>query len=150
MQADFLKKLIPTLKSKKKNCKIYLETNGTLPEELKKILNHLEIIAMDIKLPSSAGSKNYWQEHARFLKLACERELFVKTVICNSTDLGDFRMALELLNSIRREIPLVLQPNYFEIGYSLGKKIEEFKRMSLEYLSDVRVLPQLHKILEVK
>ena len=150
LQADFLKELIPSLKIKQPNFKIYLETNGTLAKELNKIIDFIDIIAMDIKLPSSTGSEGHWQEHREFLDIACAKEVFIKTVICNSTDIADVKIAVDLLREIDKDMPLVLQPNYFQIGYSLGKKIDDFKRLSSEYLSDVRILPQLHKIIGVK
>ena len=60
--------------------KSYLETNGTLPGELLKIIELIDIIAMDFKLPSSTGGKAYWHEHQEFLKLAMKSKVFWKRV----------------------------------------------------------------------
>jgi len=53
---------------KDRHFKLYLETNGTLPHELSMIIDLVDIVAMDFKLPSSTGGKAYWREHADFLR----------------------------------------------------------------------------------
>ena len=60
LQVDFLKKLIPLIKRK-----IYLETNGVLPDHLAEIIDLIDIIAFDIKLPSATGLSPYWKEHRK-------------------------------------------------------------------------------------
>ena len=50
--------------------KIYLDTNGTLPDALAEIIKDIDIIAMDIKLPSSTQQQAFWAEHKEFLKIA--------------------------------------------------------------------------------
>src|SRR5262249_16392481 len=67
LQADEIKKLIPYFKKNKMHT--YLDTNGTLPAELKKVIDGVDIIAMDIKLPSSTKEKPFWKEHEDFLKI---------------------------------------------------------------------------------
>ena len=49
-----------------------------------------------------------------------------------------------------KNILFVLQPNFFEINRLLMNKIEQFQRFSLKFLSDVRVIPQAHKIMRVR
>ena len=67
------------------NKKIYLDTNGTLPKALEAVIKDIDIIAMDIKLPSSTRQKAYWAEHKEFLKIARRREVFVKVVVALNT-----------------------------------------------------------------
>ena len=67
---------------KKFGVKIFLETNGTLPDELEKILDAVDIISMDIKLPSVG--KNLFALHEKFLRTACGKDLCVKIVVTNS------------------------------------------------------------------
>ncbi len=50
-QADFLKELLPQLQARGQ--KVYLETNGVLVEELAGVIDHVDIVSMDFKLPSS-------------------------------------------------------------------------------------------------
>lgn len=148
VQKNFLKELL--LLIKQEGFKTYLETNATLPLALKDIIDYIDIIAMDFKFPSSTGLRDFWQEHTRFLRIALQREVFVKAVICNSTDLSDLKKAIEILSDFNRSIPFILQPNSFEFNRLLMNKIKEFQRYSLEFLSDVRIIPQMHKAMGVE
>src|SRR3989338_4667728 len=89
LHTEFLKKLLPRLK--KTGFKIYLETNGTLPDALKGIIRFVDIVAMDIKLPSAAKEKPFWQAHKKFLNIAKRKEAFVKIVVTKSTGQADFK-----------------------------------------------------------
>jgi len=146
LQADFLKELLPGMGKEK----IYLETNGTLPEELGQIIDRISIISMDIKLPSSTGLRGFWDEHRRFLKVGLKKNIFVKTVVCKSTKLEDLRIAVDLIGEFDKNIPFILQPNSFEIGKGLMDIIKRFQKFCLSNLSDVRIIPQMHKFLKVK
>jgi len=146
LQVDFLKELLPGIRKGK----IYLETNGTLPEELAQIIDRIDIISMDIKLPSSTGLREFWDEHRRFLKVGLKKALFVKTVVCNYTKLEDLRTAVNMVGEFDKDVPLILQPNSFEIGKRLVDKTKRFQEFCLNSLSDVRIIPQMHKFLKVK
>jgi organic radical activating enzyme len=148
VQKDFLKEFLPLVNQE--GFKTYLETNATLPQALKDIIEYVDIVAADFKLPSSTGLRNFWSEHEAFLRITSLREVFVKVVICNSTDLTDLKRAVELLSDFNRNIPFILQPNSFEFDKPLMDKIREFKNFSLKFLSDVRIIPQMHKIVGVK
>ena len=148
VQRDFLKEFLPLIK--KTGFKTYLETNATLPEALRQVVNYIDIIALDFKFPSSTGLRGFWQEHRDFLKIASLKEAFVKAVICNETDLADLNKALQLLSDFDRDIPFILQPNSYEDNELLRNKIREFHRFSLKFLSDVRIIPQTHKIIGIK
>lgn len=148
LQVDFLREIIHPLKQK--GIKTYLETNGTLPEALREIIKLIDIVAMDIKLPSSTGLRDFHNEHRRFLKLASKKETFIKVVITVSTKLEDLKKAVSLAADFGKNIPFVLQPNHFQIGKELMKKIERFQDFCLNDLSDVRVIPQMHKIMGVR
>jgi len=67
LYADFLSRLLPELKKLK--LKIYLETNGTLPQSYKIISKYVDVVAMDIKLPSSCG-ESFWKKHIEFLRIS--------------------------------------------------------------------------------
>lgn len=148
VQKNFLKEFLPLLKQK--GFKTYLETNATLPQALKDIIDYIDIIAMDFKFSSSTGLRDFWREHEAFLRIAAQREVFVKTVICNSTDLADLNKAVQLLSNFNQDIPFILQPNSFEIDRLLMDKVEQYQRFSLGFLSDVRVIPQMHRLVGVK
>jgi 7-carboxy-7-deazaguanine synthase len=148
VQKDFLREFLPLLKQA--GFELYLETNATLPEALKGIIDYIDIIAMDFKLPSSTGLRGFWPEHEAFLRLAAQREVFIKAVICNTTELMDLQQAIQIISKVNQNIPFILQPNSFELSTLLMDKIQEFKRFPLKFLSDVRVIPQMHKVIGVK
>ena len=54
-----------------------LETNGTLYRQLKPILRYIDIVSMDMKLPSECG-QNFFNDHARFPQVLPEIKLTLK------------------------------------------------------------------------
>ena len=102
---------------------VYLETNGILYENFKKIKRFIDIVAIDIKLPSSAKAGVFWAEHEEFLKGCYGNDIFVKIIITLSTEICELKKALDLVKRFDRDITVVLQPNYFELGPKLIKKM---------------------------
>lgn len=148
LQADFVNRLAPVLK--KNRMAVYLETNGILPEELRQVIEGVDIIAMDIKLPSSTQCKEYWTEHEEFLKIARAKDLFVKVVISNQTTKEDVGRAVDLVKRLAPNVPLILQPNFFDMKDGVVARCAEFQKDCLKSLSDVRIIPQIHKFLKVR
>ena len=147
LQVDFIKELIPHLKKMK--LPVYLETNGICPQELKTVINDTDIVAMDIKLPSSTKEKAYWKEHEEFLKIALKKDVFIKTVISADTDKKDIVKAVEMVKKIDPGVLFILQPNTYELRNGLMDKCQDFQDYCSKYLSDVRILPQTHKFMKV-
>jgi len=150
MQKDFLKTFLPQLRQA--GMKVYLDTNGTLPRELAELIDHIDIVAMDIKLPSSTQQKAFWHEHEEFLRIARRKEVFVKVVISQDTSDGDMREAVELVRRVDPGITLILQPNYFDMratGGCVAKCVEAQKYCS-KFLDDVRIIPQMHKYMKLR
>ncbi|MEI8013017.1 MAG: 7-carboxy-7-deazaguanine synthase QueE, partial [Candidatus Omnitrophota bacterium] len=96
VQAEFLLEFLPILEAHR--IPVFLETNGTLPEELKKILDDVDIVAMDVKLPSSTGMAPLWEDHVRFLRTAWGKDIFIKIVIAHSTTMEDIIQAVEMIS----------------------------------------------------
>ena len=150
---DFLKYFLKALK-KGRGFKSYLETNGTLPFELSKIIELVDIVAMDFKLPSSTGERAYWHEHAEFLKIASKKSVFVKAVVTSDTDKEDIEKSIILIKKARKNIPFILQPaSPVKAG---DKRIEHDKLFgfleigSRNDIHNMRVMPQIHKMLKVR
>jgi len=147
LQVDFLTELAKELKKKDKE--LHLETNGTLCEELEKIIAYLDVIAMDFKLPSSTNSKAYWNEHGQFLRVARQRKVFAKAVIGKDTDIYDIHKALILIKRFDPALSLILQPqNPFE--RELEEKMCLFKQICRNANINARIIPQTHKALGIK
>lgn len=148
LQAQFLQQFLPDLKKEK--FRIYLETNGTLVKELISLIDFVDIIAMDFKLPSSTGERSYFREHEEFLRLAAGREVFVKAVITDSTTLTDIKTAVEIIAKIDKAIIFVLQPDTNKLSHALFKRAAEYRAYSSEHLDNVRMICQMHKLMGVK
>ena len=129
--------------------KIFLETNGTLPDELEKILNAVDIISMDIKLPSIG--RNFFSVHEKFLRVACKKDLYVKIVVADSTTREEFLSAVKLIASIDPKILLIIQPVTPANGVIAAspEKILSCQAIALKLLRDVRVIPQTHKFINL-
>jgi organic radical activating enzyme len=138
-----IKELAPHIRGR-----IYLETNGTLFNELEQVLPYVDIISMDIKLPSS-GSGALWSDHRAFLEIAARRSVFVKIVITGSTGEQEFGQALQVVKDISADIPVILQP-VTPNGFCAGITPDEVLKLqdkALTIVRDVRVIPQTHKFM---
>lgn len=130
---------------------VHLETNGTLPDALARVIGQIDYISMDMKLPSVAGTPLLWEEHRRFLELAEEAELSVKVIVGPQTTDQDLLMACDLISEVDPEIPFVIQPvtgrdNRLAVESS---RLMHWQSLAARLLSDVRVIPQMHRFMEV-
>jgi len=143
----FIKLLSPFLSESGKL--IHLETNGVLYNNLKEIIDFIDIVAMDFKFPSSTKNPEVWNEHKEFLKVALKKEVFVKAVIGKDTTCEDVFESIKIIKELKANIPFILQPeNPFE--NFLIPKLTHFEEIYKGKDIDVRILPQLHKMLDIK
>jgi 7-carboxy-7-deazaguanine synthase len=148
LYADFLEEILKL--TSKGGHKHYLETNGTLFFELERLINRIDIIAMDLKFPSSTGMGNLWQLHRKFLKIASKKEVFLKAIICQATHEEDLREALAMIKEISPYSVLVLQPNSNENQSVLQEKLLNFKEIASQQRVTTCVIPQIHKIVGLR
>ena len=152
LHTEFLKEFLRLLE--KEGFRSYLETNGTLPERLAEVIDLVDIIAMDFKLPSATGEREFWQEHKKFLNIALKKKVFIKAVVTPGTKEEDIIKAASLVNKTGKDIPFILQPATPQ-GFS-GEKVNNsalirFMDVALmNKLESVRVIPQVHKMLNMK
>lgn len=149
---EFLKVFLPLLK--KAELKSYLETNGTLANEIEEIIDFIDIVAMDFKLPSSTGNRPYWKEHLDFLKIASRKKVFVKAVITPDTDSKDIEEATALIKKVNRNIPFILQPaepvKKYDKKVGENRLLEFLEIAARSQVENTRVIPQMHKAWGVK
>ncbi len=146
LHAEYLLELIPLIKGARQG--IYLETNGTLPRELSRLIHLVDIVSMDIKLPGIAGTEPLWEEHRRFLYIAREREVFVKIVVNNSTQQDEIKKAAGIIREVGENIPLIIQPATESGNFCLDAGgVRRFQFLALDMLKDVRVIPQTHVVM---
>ena len=148
VQKDFIKNFLPFLKTA--GLKTYLETSGTLPKELSEVIDGIDIIAMDVKLPSSTQCRPYWEEHRDFLKIASKKEIFIKVVISIDTTQEDVARCVELVSAVNHDIIFILQPNYFEIKDGVIGECLRFHQYCSKHLTNVRIVPQMHKFMKLR
>lgn len=148
LYVDFLKEFLPRLRQL--GVKIYLETHGGLPDKLAQVIDLVDIVSMDIKLPSSYGGEDLLAEHRRFLEIAKQKENYVKIVLTGNTETSELEDAAKLMAEVSPESTLVLQP---VTPYGKVRKVPSpeqmlnWQELCLQYLPDVRVIPQTHKII---
>ena len=106
LQPEFLSRLLPW--ARERGLETLLETNGTLPEALRKVEGGVDVVSMDLKLPSATGVED-WARHAAFLAVAPERT-FVKVVLTAASSAEEVARAAELVRTVRPDMPFFLQP----------------------------------------
>lgn len=146
LESEFLKDFLPKL-----NKKIYLETNGTLYKNLAEIIQYTDIISMDIKLPSTTNMNEMFDIHEKFIKIAVEnkKEIFLKVVFDEKITNEEIINTTQLAKKYNIEI--ILQPkmdgDFLRISTDFINKT--FYRFIEEY-KNVRLIPQVHKFINVR
>lgn len=146
LYSDFLVQLLPVL-----NKKIYLETNGTLYTDLKKIIEYIDIVSMDIKLESATGLKSMYNEHQKFINIALEnkKEIFLKVVFNENITSDELAQIISL--SKPKNLTVILQPEMKKDKLILsGEFINSVYYKLISQYKNVRLIPQVHKFLNVK
>lgn len=147
LQVEVLKDWLPRLRAL---LPIYLETNGTLVDELTAVLPHIDLIAMDIKLPSLSRQGPLWHKHREFLTAAGNTALFVKVVFDNHYQADELKEAAQLVADAKPGITLVLQPCSGPEGLTLSaSELQQAQQLAAQILPNVRVIPQTHNLLGV-
>lgn len=149
LQVNSLKEFLPAVKTAVK-LPVYLETNGVLPEFLAEVIEEVDIIAMDIKLPNATGQSAYWKEHRKFLETAFLKEVFVKVVVTKESLIKEIEEAAALVAAVDDRIPFILQPvtPHGPIKHRPdAEHIFAFHTVAKKKLKNVRVIPQTHKLM---
>ena len=147
LYADALQEWFPEIR---KSLPIHLETNGTMHIALRQVKQHVDYISMDMKLPSTAGcTEQLWDLHALFLKEALGGNVSVKVVVGELTPESEIRQVCDVISSVDASLHLFLQPLSMPDG-SIGitaAHILRLQELASSLLPDVRVIPQMHKLL---
>ncbi|GBD27153.1 7-carboxy-7-deazaguanine synthase [bacterium HR30] len=148
LQAKFLREF---LVGTKLSLPVLLETNGVLPQQLALVLPSVHVISMDIKLPSNAGERAFWDEHRAFLELAKSRECYVKVLIDWNTSVADVEQAARIVSQVAPQVPLFLQPIVDGEGRFCADSgtLSALFGIARRHHESVRVLPQVHKVLGI-
>ncbi|MBI5485532.1 MAG: 7-carboxy-7-deazaguanine synthase QueE [Deltaproteobacteria bacterium] len=149
LNADVLAEWFPEIR---KLIPIHLETNGTMNMALLSVVGHVDYISMDMKLPSTSGcTEHLWELHDLFLKQSLSSEVSVKIVVGDSTGSDEINKVCDIITAADHSISLFVQPLTLPDG-SLGisaSHILRLQELASSRLKDVRVIPQMHKLLGV-
>ena len=129
---------------------VFLETNGTLDRALAACIDCISHISMDLKLPDVLSAP-VWDAHARFLEIARAKDVYVKVVVAAETRAEDVERAARLVAAIAPTTLLVLQPvtPYGDCSAPSPARLLELQRLALCHISDVRVIPQTHRMMDL-
>ena len=144
LNVKFMKEFLP-----KCGLPVYLETNGTLYKELAEIIDFVTYISADIKLPSCTGLNPLWEEHDKFFNIASKQILFAKVVFGKGVTDDEIKQACELCS--KYDIELVLQPKMNGVIPEVKSDfMEKVLDKALKYYKKVRLIPQVHKFIDVQ
>lgn len=144
LYANFLKTLLPKCK-----LPIYLETNATLIENLNKIIDYISYISADIKIQSCFGGDDLLNTHDLFFNIASKKKLFAKIVFNKNITEEEIIKTAKLVK--KYNIELILQPmNSGDIMFHDSEFIENIHNKYARLYNKVRVIPQMHKYLNLK
>lgn len=138
--------------ARKLGLKVFLETNATLPRAFDRVQSWVDVVSVDIKLPSVSHTPSFWNEHEAFLKRSQKKICYIKIVLSDEADSKEFSQAIELIAKVNSQIPLILQPvtPLGGVPKIKRKKLDLFYDSALSKLWDVRIQPQWHKIWKIK
>ena len=129
---------------------IHLETNGTMHVALEQVIQHLDYVSMDMKLPSTSGcTEHLWRLHRDFLHVADGHNASVKIVIGNGSGVDEIQQVCDIIADVDPATPLFLQPLTDADG-GVGISVAHMLRLqeaASARLPDVRIIPQMHRML---
>lgn len=128
---------------------VYLETNATLAGELAEVIDLIDYVSADIKLPSCTGEIERWETHDRFFTVAKPKKLFAKIVFDENITEDEISSACAL--GAKHRIELILQPKMTKDGLTITNTfIETTLDNFLTKYKKVRLIPQVHKFINLR
>lgn len=121
-----------------------------LPDQLEPLVQYFDWISMDIKLHSQTGERTEWDTHRQFLEIAKQTDCYVKLVVGDNTPDLELQLAADLVSTISKKIPIVLQPVTVEGQIKVStKRLLQMQALVADTNSQVRVIPQTHRFMGV-
>ncbi len=131
---------------------IYLETNAGFPDSSRTIADHIDIAACDIKLPEHRATRDYdslLDAELQSIEIfhTSGAETFVKIIVLPETTEKSISGAVFGIKAIDDSIPLVMQP-VTPLSVDLCQLLD-LMDFAGAHLSDVRMIPQLHRMIGI-
>jgi 7-carboxy-7-deazaguanine synthase len=147
-----------------KGMRLHLETAAIDPQALAACIDQVDHLSADYKLPETLGTpadgvplapgKGYGELHRRCVEVALRRgaSVDVKVVLTDRVLDPGIEQVLTDLASVREKVLLVLQPAtpFGAVTRTVARAdLERFLAMAVRAGFEVRVLPQVHKTLQL-
>jgi 7-carboxy-7-deazaguanine synthase len=155
LHAAFLAQFLPQVKALTQ-LPIYLETGGHRPAQLLQVLESVDLVGMDIKLPSVSG-ETHWDKHREFLQLCQDThtDVFVKIIISQTTNPAELQQAARLVADVNNQTTIFLQPMTAlahphtnpRLAAPTPSQVLAWQALMKEHVPQIRVIPQTHKML---
>lgn len=135
--------------------RLHLESAALDPDAVRVCAAQVDHLSADYKLPETlADGQDHGERHVRCVELALLHGATadVKIVITPAVTLESFQRALQVLRPVRSAVQLVVQPvtPFGAVREGVGREaLERFAGAATHAGFDVRVLPQVHRVLGV-
>ena len=140
--------------------RFWLETHGLHAAALAGVIDRVDVVSMDWKLPgevkrASGSNETFVEQHQAFLRVALKAsECIVKIVVTPQTRDVEWEEACRAIASIAPEIPFIVQP-VTPVSNPLGSveerpsaaRLMDLQQRAEEHLRMVRIIPQTHPLL---
>lgn len=151
LHADYIKQFL-----EKYPYKAMLETNATLPGEMSKLTDVIDIVSMDIKLPEYFKSHEVWRDiylkELETIKILedSNTKYYIKIVVSPTTKKQDIADIMEDISKVASaECEVIIQPvspmslwddksRLFKISEIVGTNF------------NVSIIPQIHKYMNIE
>lgn len=153
LQADFIKEFLENY-----HRDALLETNGSLPDELEKILDLIRYASVDVKLPEHKSVSDWnglLDNELKSINLLMEEDIntYCKIVVFPTTKVDTMTfIASKIVQEVEKtsKLSLIIQPESPLTSWETRQdKLLEISEKTGKYL-DVLVIPQVHKLLNIR
>jgi organic radical activating enzyme len=153
LNADFIKNFLEEY-----TLKCLLETNGSLPSEIEKIVDYLTYASVDIKLPQHdavSDWENLFHRELQSINLLIDEGIntYCKVVVLPGTPADEIGwIASRIKQGVQKssKLPMVLQPaSPLEDWAYCQSKLLRISEEAGKHL-DVLTIPQVHKLLHLR
>ncbi len=136
--------------------RVHLETGGHRPDALDQVLPHVDGVSPDIKIESACGVPTPWDAHHASLRVLAkdpQKVIAVKAVVCATTTAEEVTHAARVVATHLPHAPFVIQPVTRlapdRPAEPSGDHLLALQAAASRFHRDVRVIPQLHRVLKL-
>jgi hypothetical protein len=126
-----------------------LNSKVSVDLEYSEVIDYIDYISADLKIPSCTDGNDIFKEHDRFLSVASLKPTYVKVVFDSKITDNEISSACAL--AAKHRIELILQPKMVNNTLSVDNNfMENILDKFLSKYKKVRLIPQIHKFLDLK